>query len=167
LFNALSDTRVPPNPLTERLFTRRYADSLLELGDRNLFLAGMMHWVGFTQIGHEVKKGSRRGRSSYTFWRRIALLVEAVTSFSAVPLRLLFYLGALVTSVALILSFYLLINKILYPNTILLGFTSLLVVILFSLGVIMSSIGLVGLYLSKIFRQIQNRPLFIVKNVYL
>jgi putative glycosyltransferase len=167
LFNALSDTRVPANVLTERLLSRRYVDALLTLGDRNLFLAGMMHWVGFKQIGQPVEKIQREGRSTYTLRRRVALLIEAVTSFSAVPLRLLFSTGLVITFGSLLFSLYLIIKKLLHPEMILIGFTSVSVLILLSLGVIMASIGVVGIYLSKIYRQIQNRPLFIVKNVYL
>jgi putative glycosyltransferase len=167
LFNALSDTPVPPNIVTERLLSRRYVDSLLKLGDRNLFLAGMMQWVGFKQLGLPVEKVQREGASTYTIRQRIALLIDAVTSFSAVPLRLLFSIGVFITCGAVAFIIYLIINKILNPSMVLVGFTSISVLILFSLGVVMSSIGIVGIYLSKIFRQIQNRPLFIVKNIYL
>jgi putative glycosyltransferase len=167
LFNALSETRVPVNVLTERLLSRRYVDALLTLGDRNLFLAGMMYWVGFKQIGQPVEKIQRAGRGTYTLRRRVALLIEAVTSFSAVPLRLLFSTGLVITFASLLLNLYLIFNKLLHPEMVLIGFTSLSVLILLSLGIVMASIGVVGIYLSKIYRQIQNRPLFIVKNVYL
>jgi putative glycosyltransferase len=167
LFNALSETRVPANILTERLLSRRYVDALLKLGDRNLFLAGMMYWVGFKQIGQPVEKIQRDGRSTYTLRRRVALLIEAVTSFSAVPLRLLFSTGLVITFASLLFSLYLIMNKLLHPEMVLIGFTSVSVLILLTSGVIMASIGVVGIYLSKIYSQMQNRPLFIVKNVYL
>ena len=166
LFNALSETPVPANVLTERLLSRRYVEALLKLGDRNLFLAGMMCWVGFNQVGQPVTKVQREGRGSYTLGRRIALLVDAVTSFSAIPLRLLFSSGLLITFVSVSCSLYLILNKLLHPEMVLIGFTAVSVLILLSLGIMISSLGLVGIYLSKIYRQIQNRPLFIVKNVY-
>ena len=167
MFNALSDTHVPLNIVTERVLSRRYVENLLKLGDRNLFLVGMMHWVGFKQVGQPVIKIQRRGASTYTLRKRFSLLVDAVTSFSAVPLRLLFYSGIFITAGALLFTVYLVINKIRYPDTVLLGFTSITVITLLSLGIVISSIGIVGIYLSKIFRQVQDRPLFVVKNVYL
>ena len=109
----------------------------------------------------------REGRSTYTLGRRIALLVDAVTSFSAVPLRLLFLTGVFITAGSLLFSLYLVLNKLFNPEAVLLGFTALSVLMLLSLGMIMASIGMIGIYLSKIYRQMQNRPLFIVKNVYL
>jgi putative glycosyltransferase len=167
LFNALSDTRIPPDTVTERLLSRRYVDAFLKLGDRNLFLVGMMHWVGFKQIGVPVTKVQREGRSTYTLARRITLLIEAVTSFSTVPLRLLFLTGMSITCGSLLFSLYLMLNKLMNPEAILLGFTALSVLMLLSLGMIMASIGMVGIYLSKIYRQMQNRPLYVVKNVYI
>lgn len=89
-FNWLSDLKVPENMLTERIMTRRYAEALLRLGDRNLFLGGMMTWVGFDQIGIPIRKGQREGQSSYTLLKRVRLMVNAVTSFTAQPLMWMF-----------------------------------------------------------------------------
>ena len=140
LFNALSETPVPANVLTERLLSRRYVEALLKLGDRNLFLAGMMCWVGFNQVGQPVTKVQREGRGSYTLGRRIALLVDAVTSFSAIPLRLLFSSGLLITFVSVSCSLYLILNKLLHPEMVLIGFTAVSVLILLSLGIMISSL---------------------------
>lgn len=166
IFNFLSDTKVPTDVVTERLLTRRYVDALLELGDRNLFLAGMMYWVGFDQVGRPVMKKRRQGRSTYGLRRRWNLLVDAISSFSAVPLRLLFQVGLLITLGSVGGGTYFAIDKLINPETILLGWTSIIVILLFSLGVTLTSIGLVGIYLLKIFTQTQNRPLFIVKDIY-
>ena len=71
IFNLLSTTRVPHNICTERLMSRRYVDTLLTLGDRNLFLAGMYFWAGFEQVGVKITKQSRKGRPVYTVFRRV------------------------------------------------------------------------------------------------
>ena len=65
-FNLLSETKIPENIATERLMTRRFVEALLQMGDHNLFLVGMMSWTGFTQIGVPVIKKQRDGQSSYT-----------------------------------------------------------------------------------------------------
>lgn len=163
LYNHLSDTEVPRNVLTERLMKRRYVDALLTLGDRNVFLAGMMYWTGFVQVGVPLVKGRRQGASTYSLRRRISLLVEAVTSFSTLPLKMTLWTGLVFMLVSGLFAIGLIAQKILYPATVLLGFTSLMVVILAIGGVIITLMGVLGIYLSRLFIQSQGRPLYIVR----
>jgi putative glycosyltransferase len=164
-FNALSDIRIPENMTTERVMTRRFVKALLELGDKNLFLGGMLTWTGFQQLGVPVKKGLRAGPSSYTLMRRIGLMVNALSSFSAKPLTLLFNAGALITAFSLFFSFYLVARKILFDDS-LLGFTSMMAMMSLSLGITTTGLGVIGIYLGKIFSQVQNRPTYIVRDVH-
>ena len=163
LFNRLSRTRIPPNVLSERLMTRRYVDALLSLGDRNVFLGGMMYWSGFRQIAVLVEKTQREGPSTYSFGKRFALLLEAVTSFSTVPLKLVLAGGIALTSCAGLAGIALLIRKMFHPEAVLVGFTSLMLVIIGMGGIIITVLGVIGLYISRIYTQTQNRPLFIVR----
>lgn len=163
LFNSLSDTVVPENVLTERLMTRRYVDALLSLGDRNVFLAGMMYWTGFVQVGIPIAKTLREGRSTYSLRRRISLLVEAVTSFSTLPLKLTLGIGLMFMLTSVAFGFAMLLKKLLFPDTVLLGFTSLMLVILAVGGVVITLMGVLGLYVAKLFVQSQGRPTFIVR----
>lgn len=164
--NQFSETRTPYNLLTERLMKRKYVDSLLKLGDVNLFLGGMMSWVGFNQLGIPVKKGLREGKSTYSTKKRMELMISAITSFSGKPLEYLFYFGISITSLSFIGLIALLINKIIFNDSIQLGWTSLIIVNVMILGIISMFLGIVGVYLFKIFRQVQNRPNFIIKNIY-
>lgn len=166
ILNAISETKVPASILTERLMTRRYVGELIKLGDRNLFLGGMFHWVGFNQKGLPIRKGLRVGKSSYSFSKRYKLMVDAISSFTAYPLKMLSYVGLILTILSIGAGLYLIAEKLLYPDKILKGYTSLAVVILFSTGLIIASLGLVGLYLEKVFNQVKGRPLFIIKNKY-
>ncbi|HKU17732.1 MAG TPA: glycosyltransferase family 2 protein [Candidatus Saccharimonadales bacterium] len=166
IFNRLSDTTVPENVLSERLMSRRYVDALLSLGDRNVFLGGMMYWAGFRQIGITVKKGIRDGASTYSLRKRLSLLLEAVTSFSTVPLKLVLLLGLAVTFLATVAGTVLLVRKLLHPNAVLAGFTSIMLVTIGMAGVVITVLGIVGLYIARIYTQTQNRPLFIVREYY-
>lgn len=166
LFNWLSDTAVPPNVLTERLMTRPYVGALTSLGDRNLFLAGMMYWTGFRQIAVAVEKSQREGKSSYSFWKRWLLLLEAVTSFSTVPLTLVLCVGLVITLLSGMAGTYLLVNKWFHPERVLAGYTSLALLSLGLGGVIITSLGVLGLYVARIFTQTQGRPPFIVRAVH-
>lgn len=164
-FNLLSDIAIPENAATERIMTRRYVQALLQLGDRNLFLAGMMSWTGFQQLGLPLKKKQREGRSTYTLLRRISLMVNAVSSFSAQPLVWMFNVGLTITGLSFLYVFYLLLRKILFDDA-LLGFTSVVALIALSLGIVTTGLGVIGIYLGKVFSQVQNRPTYIVKDVH-
>ncbi len=165
MFNYLSDVEVPANIVTARVMCRNYVNALLELGDRNLFLAGLFHWVGFKQIGVRVERSQREGKSTYTIRKRIELLVNSVTSFSAYPLVLIFRLGLSITFISIIFGSYLIIYK-LFNQEVLSGWTSLAVMLIFSVGILTTCLGVIGIYLSKLFTQTQNRPLFLVRNIY-
>lgn len=164
-FNFLSDIKIPENIATERVMTRRYVDALLRLGDRNLFLAGMMSWTGFQQLGLPLQKKQREGRSSYTLLARINLMVNAVSSFSAQPLVWLFNIGLTITSFSFLYVFYLIVRKILFDDA-LLGFTSMVALTTLSLGIMTTGLGIIGIYLGKVFTQVQNRPTYIIKDVH-
>jgi putative glycosyltransferase len=163
LFNRLSDTTIPENVLTERLMRRTYVDALLSLGDRNIFLAGMMYWAGFRQVGIVIDKQTREGGSTYSLRKRLSLLIEAITSFSTVPLKLVLVFGMLLTISAMLFAAGILIQKLLYPSMLLAGFTTLTLLILGLGGITITLMGVLGLYISRIFVQTQGRPAFIVR----
>ncbi len=164
-FNLLSETKIPENSATERLMTRRFVEALLQMGDHNLFLGGMMSWTGFTQIGVPVVKKLRDGQSNYTLLKRIRLIVNAVSSFSSKPLVWMFNMGVAITLLSFAYVTYLVMRKLIFDDT-LLGFTSMMGFIAMSLGILTTAIGLVGIYLGKVFNQVQNRPTYIVKDIY-
>ncbi len=164
-FNLLSDTKIPENILTERVMTRRFVESLLQMGDRNLFLGGMMSWTGFPQIGIPIPKKQRDGQSSYTLLKRLRLMVNAVSSFSSQPLIWLFNVGVTITGLSLAFVAYLVLRKILFDDA-LLGFTSVMAMLSLSLGILTTCLGVLGIYLGKIFNQVQNRPTYIVKAIH-
>lgn len=165
LFNALSDVAVPENPCTVRIMSRRYVDALLTLPDRNLFLAGSYAWLGFRQEPRPVEKGLRPTASTYTARKLVALFIEAVTSFTSYPLRLIFGFGVAVAGLALGGAAVVFVQKVLDPEAISLGWASLILSIWFLGGVIISFLGVIGIYLAKIFNETKGRPLYVVKAV--
>ncbi|CCG52675.1 Glycosyl transferase, group 2 family protein [Flavobacterium indicum GPTSA100-9 = DSM 17447] len=166
VINKLSDTKIPHNILTERLMTKQYVDKLLELNDANLFLGGMFYWVGFNQKGVPVKKGVRKGASTYTLKRKLQLMLHAVTSFSGKPLEWLFYFGLTITFSSILFLIYLIIQKIIHQEEVQLGWTSIVAVNVLILGIISTFLGIIGIYLYKIFNQVQGRPNSIIKKIY-
>lgn len=166
LINKLSDTKIPHNILTERLMKREYVDALLKLNDANLFLGGMMHWVGFIQKGIAIKKKQRTGKSTYSFKRRAELMLQAITSFSGKPLVYLFYFGITISFLSLIYIIYLVTRKIIYLDEVQIGWTSMIAISVLILGIISTFLGVIGIYIYKIFIQVQGRPNAIVKKIY-
>lgn len=165
VLNTMTDVPIPQNMLTERLMSRRYVDALLRMGDRNLFMGGMMSWVGFGQRGIPVKKLQRAGRSSYTIRRRLQLMVNAVSSFSSKPLVWLFHTGWSITLASFCYALYLVVRKFAFGDA-LLGFTSVMALSAMSLGVLTTAVGVMGIYLGKVFTQVQARPTYFVREIY-
>lgn len=164
--NKFSEVRIPKNIITERLMKREYLNSLLSLGDANLFLGGMMYWAGYNQKGIPVTRGLREGKSTYSTKKRLELMLQAITSFSGKPLEYLFYSGICITVFSLIGIVFLFVKKIFLGDSIQLGWTSLVAINILILGVISTFLGLIGIYLFKIFKQVQNRPNVIIKKIY-
>ncbi|WP_084360577.1 glycosyltransferase family 2 protein [Hydrogenophaga palleronii] len=166
IFSALSNVDVPQDIMTERLMKRPYLDALLSMQDYNLFLGGMFYWPGFQQTPLKLIKQPRSGRGAYSALDRFKLLVEAISSFSSFPLTLIFWLGAIVSLFSATYSIYLLARRLLFPETVLDGFTFLALVSVGSAGMILVALGVIGLYIHRIFKQVQARPIFIVKQIY-
>ena len=105
----------------------------------------------------------RAGRPSYTLLRRLYLSFQAITSFSVVPIALLFLAGTALAGVAVLAGLVLIVLKLIDPTTIVAGFTALAVLMLFSLGAVLGALGIVGLYLGQVLLQTKGRPLYVVR----
>jgi putative glycosyltransferase len=166
LFNLLSDTRIPPNPCTVRLMSRRYVDALLTLPEKNIFLAGSYAWLGFKQRAREVQKGVRPTRSSYSPMRLAELFLDAITSFTAYPLRLIFMAGVSIAALAMLAGGLMFLRKLISPGAFALGWPSLIVSVWFLGGVTIAFLGVIGIYLAKLFNEAKGRPLYLVRQVH-
>jgi len=164
LLNLLSGEDMPTDIAFSRLMTANYVKNLINFREHEMYIGGIWHIAGFKQIPVSVKKSSK-GISSYTLRKKIEMFINAVTSFSSLPLRMIFYIGLFVTGVSLCLSLYYMARKLIYLQVVS-GWTSLIVVLLFMSGMIMMSLGVIAIYLSKIFTEVKNRPYTIVKNIY-
>jgi putative glycosyltransferase len=144
--------------------TRRYVDALLGFRERELFLAGIFVLTGFEQVPLVVNKEARKG-TTYTIRKRFALLVNAVTSFSSRPLIFVFYVGLVISLLAGTAGVFLLVRGFIYGDY-MTGWPSLIVSIWLIGGITIFCIGLIGIYLAKVFQEVKDRPLSIVRKVY-
>lgn len=164
LFKALTGLALPENIVTSRLMTRRYVDALLSHQEREVFMAGLWHITGFDQQPQVIKKHSA-SETTYTFRRKMSLLVNAVTSFSNAPLVSIFYIGISISLFALVYIVYLVAHWLLLAQPVS-GWTSVMASIWLLGGMVISFIGVVGIYLSKIFSETKQRPYTIVRQIY-
>lgn len=164
LFNVLSDVPLPTNVSTVRLMTRRYVNALLEHKEREVCIAGLWQITGFKQTPFLFQKGAK-GSSSYSFGAKIALFVNFLTSFSNRPLVAIFYLGTVISAIAGLAATYWIL-KVLFFGGFLAGWASLIVSIWLLGGLTIFSIGVVGIYLSKVFIEVKYRPYSIVRSTY-
>lgn len=165
LFNAASGLAIPESALTVRLMRRRYVDALLAHEETEVFLGGLLEITGFRQRAQVVQKLSRRG-TSYSLRRKVALLVDAITSFSSGPAAAIFYLGTLVFATSLLMATGLVIRKLFWADITLVGWTSVMVSMWFLSGLLMLCMGVNGIYLSRVFLEVKRRPRSIVRAVH-
>jgi putative glycosyltransferase len=164
LFRLLSAHDVPANQVAARLMTRRYVHSLIEHRDKEVFLAGLWAITGYEQVPVSVEKADK-GLSSYSLRKKLAVSLNSVTSFSNVPLVLIFYLGMIVTVVSLSAALFTLVAKLLFIDFEL-GWPSLIISIWLLSGLTLSCLGVIGMYLSKIFMETKDRPYTIIRRSY-
>ena len=164
LFKAFTGLALPENIITARLMRRRYVDALLRHKEREVFMAGLWFITGFDQRAQIVKKHNT-SETTYTFRHKMSLLVNSITSFSNAPLISIFYIGVAISLLALIYIFYLLGHWILIATP-LSGWTSVMASIWLLGGMIISFIGVVGIYLAKIYSETKQRPYTIVRQIY-
>ena len=164
LFNLLSSMPIPESATTARLMSRRYVDALMCYSEREVFLPALWELPGFKQVAHLVHKHSK-GSTSYSFARKIALVVNALTSFSNTPLVMIFYTGLCFSGVAGVYIIWLFWKRFWYGIP-LLGWPSLIVSIWFLGGLTIFYIGILGIYLAKIFAEIKERPRSVVRQVF-
>lgn len=164
LFNFLSYQEIPANSSLSRLMTRRYVDSLLQHCEKELFLPGLWAITGYNQLSIPIIKEDKK-ESSYTLTKKIALFVNAITSFSVKPLSLIFYTGMFISFLSLMAVIYLVYSR-LFCNIEVDGWTSLIVSIWFLGGLMIFFMGIIGIYISKIFIEIKQRPLIVTRKIY-
>jgi putative glycosyltransferase len=164
LFNRMLADPLPSNVVTARLMTRRYVQALVQHRDRELCLAGLWVITGFDQRPFEISKGDRGG-SSYTARRRISVAVNAVTSFSNRPLIYIFYIGVAVMLLSALMGGVLVYQSVTHGIGVP-GYASLMVSLWFLGGLTIFCLGIIGIYLAKVFTESKDRPYTIVRAEY-
>jgi glycosyltransferase involved in cell wall biosynthesis len=162
VIDRVSEVPIPRDTGDFRLMDRRVVEALKRLPERTRFMKGLFAWVGYRQTAIEYDRDPRlRGQTTWNYWRLWNFALEGITSFSTVPLRVWSYVGVLVSLVALGLAGVLVIRGT-DPDAP--GYASLMVAVLFLGGVQLISLGVLGEYLGRIYREVKGRPLYLVRD---
>ncbi|EBF8719851.1 glycosyltransferase family 2 protein [Salmonella enterica subsp. enterica] len=164
LHNKISNPKIEENVGDFRLMSREVVENIKLLPERNLFMKGVLSWVGGKIDVVEYSRAERvAGNSKFNGWKLWNLALEGITSFSTFPLRMWTYIGLAVASVSFIYGAWMILDKLLFGNSVP-GYPSLLVSILFLGGVQLIGIGVLGEYIGRIYTEIKKRPRYILKN---
>jgi putative glycosyltransferase len=163
LIRKLSFYPIPENLVTTRLMTRQYVRSLIRHREQKTALGGLWALTGYRQVGLPVIKGFR-GATSYSVIRRVAVGLDGITSFSEKPLIAVFLLGSAIFAFSSAGAMYLIVRRL--TGTVLSGWASLIVSVWMLGGLSIVSIGVLGLYLARIFIETKRRPYSIIRKVH-
>jgi len=165
MLNAISNIDIPLDSGDFCMISRRVNDWVVAMPERSRFIRGIRTWVGFKQIGVEYERNARHaGDAKYNFKMLFRLAYDGIFNFSEVPLRVITKLGVLVIVLSLIYIATVVVLKIAgydIPQ----GFITLIFTISLFSGVQLVSLGIIGEYLSRIYSQVKERPLFIVSKI--
>ncbi len=161
LFDKLAQVDLEPNSGDFRLLDRRALAALLAMGERSRFLRGMTVWIGFTQTAISYQRDARyAGETKYPLRKMLRFSLDAISSFSHLPLQMATYLGFLFSGVAFLAIPVVIALRIF--GSYLPGFGSITIAILMLGGIQLIAIGLIGEYVGRIYDEVKRRPLYIV-----
>ncbi|WP_174888934.1 glycosyltransferase family 2 protein [Candidatus Williamhamiltonella defendens] len=163
--NKISSQKIEENVGDFRLLSRQVVDEIKALPERNLFMKGILSWVGFrTDIVEYTRAERIAGVSQFNGWKLWNLALEGITSFSTVPLRIWSYLALVVSFSAFIYAAWMIFNKLIWGNPVP-GYPSLMTAILFLGGVQLIGIGVLGEYIGRIYMESKKRPRYIIESI--
>ena len=163
IFDRITDIPIPHDTGDFRLLDRRVVDVLVRLPERTRFMKGLFAWVGFRQTSLTFERPQRHsGETKWSYWRLWNFALDAVTSFSSLPLKIWSYLGLVISIFAFLYALFLASLKI-FRGIDVPGYASLMVAVLFFGGVQLITLGIIGEYLSRVYNEVKGRPLYLVR----
>ena len=163
LHNMISKPKIEENVGDFRLMSRAVVENIKSLPERNLFMKGVLSWVGGRTAVVEYTRDERvAGSTKFNGWKLWNLALEGITSFSTFPLRMWTYIGLFVAGLSFAYGVYMIIDTLIFGNPVH-GYPSILVSILFLGGIQLIGIGVLGEYIGRIYIETKQRPRYIVK----
>ena len=163
MMNRISDVELMNGARDYRLMSRQYVDALLSLQEYNRFSKGLFGWVGFRTKWIEFENVERiAGETKWSFWKLFKYSLDGIVAFSSTPLYISSVLGAGMCGVAVLAILFIIIRQLLFGGSAY-GWPSMACIVILIGGLQLLCIGILGLYLSKAYLEVKNRPVFIAK----
>lgn len=163
LHNKISNPQIEENVGDFRLMSREVVENIKLMPERNLFMKGVLSWVGGRTDVVEYSRADRvAGSTKFNGWKLWNLALEGITSFSTFPLRMWTYIGLVVAGLSFIYGAWMIIDTLAFGNAVR-GYPSLLVSILFLGGIQLIGIGVLGEYIGRIYIESKGRPRYLIK----
>ncbi len=164
VFRALAKVDVPMNTGDFRLVDRKVVEALKNVRELHRFMRGLTCWVGFSQGAVYYERAARHaGETKYPVWKSLRLAFDAITSFSAAPLRWITGAGVLISLLGLLFALRIMWDHFVRPAALMPGWASIMALVLFLGGIQLVCLGIIGQYISRIFEESKKRPLYFVK----
>jgi len=161
----LTTVDIPPDTGEFRLIDRKVCDAINKLPEKSRYIRGLVSWVGFKQTAVEYVREERfAGVTKYPLRKMITFAMDAITSFSHKPLKLATMVGFLISLLSFFYMLYV-FYQVFFTDQTITGWASTVAIILFTQGIVLMLLGLMGEYIGRIYRELQNRPLYIVQEV--
>ena len=166
VLDRITDIPIPHDTGDFRLLDRRVVDVLVRLPERTRFMKGLFAWVGFKQTALMFDREPRHaGASKWSYWRLWNFALDAITSFSSLPLRVWSYVGFVIALFSFLYAVFLAGLKIIRGVDVP-GYISLMVVVLFFGGVQLITLGIIGEYMARMYNEVKGRPLYLVRDAW-
>lgn len=167
LLASLSEIDIPRNTGDFRLLDRKVVDKLNEFREQNRYMRGLVSYIGFKQTAVLFNRDARfAGKTGYSISKMLRLAFDGITSFSTKPLGFIMQFGILVSAISFLGVLWAVGVRIFSPQNAVSGWATMIIAILFIGGVQMIMIGTLGVYIGRIYKEVQHRPLYIVSDVY-
>ncbi|RDI08285.1 glycosyltransferase family 2 protein [Flavobacterium sp. AG291] len=161
--NKMSSLKLEDNVGDFRLMTRQVVNEILKLKENQLFMKGLMSWVGFdTVVVTYVRPARNEGDTKFNFFKLWNLAIQGITSFSTLPLKIWTYFGGITAFISFLYGLKIIIEKLFFGINVS-GYASLMVAVLFFGGVQLIGIGVIGEYLGRTYLETKQRPKYIIK----
>jgi dolichol-phosphate mannosyltransferase len=162
VLNWLTSVPIPLDVGDFRLVSRRVADRLRRMREKDRFVRGLVSWVGYAQVGVSYRRDPRvAGETKYPYRKMIKFAIDGLTGFSTVPLKMATWLGYLASAFAFLYLLGVFVQK--WLGYTVQGWATIMVAMLFLGGVQLICLGILGEYLGRVFDQVKDRPLYVIE----
>ena len=163
IFRKISGVKISSHISDYRLISKKVISQIKKFNEKERFIRGIVNWVGFKYTEIEYKVEERKyGYSKYNIFELTKLASFGVFGFSSFPLRMSFYCGLFFSFFSFLFAIYTIVVRLMTPEKVPLGYTDIIVMITFIGGIQLIFLGVLGLYISKVFEQVKDRPIYII-----